>query len=156
MDNSEFGKKAIRRIFIDPASISSGWACFDGTDLINHGGIKVDGDTFARLRTIYQEYERIAEEYQPDEVHIEKFKIFRTWSYAKLIGSVFIIGAAFAGTAQVDNDIHVKQWMSFAGYQKGFAGIGRLEQYNDQVETEDQLAAIGMGIWFTSTQAPER
>lgn len=62
-----------RRMFIDPGSRSSGWAVFEGAELVRHGTVTLKGkDVDERMRGLWQAYRQIAEREKPEAVFIER------------------------------------------------------------------------------------
>ncbi len=131
-------------MFVDPASISSGWAYFDGATLVNHGTIAVPKalDPFERLRLVNEAYIKLAA-YLPDvsEVHIEQL-VRNTHIFTHY--SVSAIGIAFASPkCKVAGDIPIQSWQAHVDW-KGKRTA--LETY--KVSSEDEQAAIGMGLYY--------
>lgn len=137
--------KMISRMFVDPASISSGWAIFVNENYVRSGSVVVGGkDAIERLVKIFDQYKSIVNNWAPAEVHIEQFggrpSHILHWS-------VGVIGVATKTDFNtVGQDVPVSSWQSAVEW-KGTRHP--LKNYLDQVETEDELAAIGMGIWYT-------
>lgn len=134
-------------IFIDPASISTGCAIFTRRGrLVKHMTIKVDKkrDVFDRLQALYEAYRAIASEFERSEVHIEQLvrntHIYTHWS-------VGVIGAAFAEfDCNVYADIPINSWQKYCLWNGSRKPIVK---YKGKVDSEDELAAIGMGLyWF--------
>ena len=106
------------RLFIDPASRSSGWAFFRGNELIDQGTvIAVDShDVFKRLEDIYISYWRLAERVSAVEVHIESMprmvSHFCMWS-------VGVIGTAVWRPSRglVKDDIWVQSWQKVTAWK---------------------------------------
>lgn len=142
-------QQKVRRLFIDPASKSTGWALFEDKQLVEHGTVTADPElqVFARLWDIFTAYYDLA--LDVEEVHIEQLvrntHIFTHWS-------VSAIGIAYAARgAKVAGDIPIQSWQKYCdwhGSQK------RLRAYKNKVESEDELSAIGMGLWFLENRVP--
>lgn len=133
------------RLFIDPASISSGWALFKGKELVDHGTISVDRkfSVYIRLMHISSLYRTNFSSFNLDEVHIEQLPRrchhFTHWS-AGVIGCTL---QAFAST--VDADIPVRSWQKHANWddiEDSWKKRG--------LKSEDELAAICMGEYWVN------
>lgn len=132
-------------LYVDPASISTGWALFiDGT-LQQSGTIVADkkDNVFKRLYQIYVGYRKLG--IKPDEVHIEQL-VRNTHIYTHWSVSVIALGL-FHRDVQVDADIPISSWQKFTEWKEERTP---LQAYKRRVSSEDELAAIGMGLWHTA------
>lgn len=136
-------------MFVDPASISSGWAVFEDKQFIASGSIGAPKKLVAieRLSLMYVEYEAVREKYKPDEVHIEQFggnpSHLLHWS-------VGVLGVALkTKTNTVAQDVPVSSWQKFTNWH---GDREPLDFYKDKVQTEDELAAIGIGIYWVGAK----
>ena len=136
---------AKRIIYVDPASISSGWALFENGRLIQSGTIAVDKtkSVFVRLYQIHKQYRKLR--IKADELHIEQL-VRNTHIYTHWSVSVIAL-ALFRGNIQVDADIPISSWQKFVDWKEE---RGPLKTYQKRVRSEDELAAIGMGLWHTA------
>jgi hypothetical protein len=136
---------AKRIVYVDPASISTGWALFEDGKLITSGTIAVDKKlpVFIRLYQIYKAYRKLR--LKPDEVHIEQLvrntHIFTHWSV-----SVIALGL-FHHSVQVDADIPISSWQKFVDWKEEKTPLA---PYKRRVQSEDELAAIGMGLYHSA------
>ena len=136
---------AKRILYVDPASISSGWALFENGKLTRSGTIAVDKkkNVFLRLYHIHRQYKKLR--IQADELHIEQLvrntHIFTHWSVS------VIALALFHSNVQVDADIPISSWQKFTEWKEE---RNPLKAYQKRVSSEDELAAIGMGLWHTA------
>ncbi len=134
------------RMFVDPASISSGWALFQNKRLIASGTIAVDKKLKwpERLHLLRQEYAKLPFT-NLDEVHIERL-VRTTHIYTHY--SVGVIAAVlWLYSDHVDAAVSITSWQKYVdwkGKQK------RLAPYKQKVGSEDELAAIGMGIYWVN------
>ncbi|NDG29308.1 hypothetical protein EB118_04295 [bacterium] len=132
-------------LYVDPASISSGWALFVNGQLQDSGTVLADkkANVFKRLYQIYSGYKKLG--IKADEVHIEQLvrntHIFTHWSV-----SVIALGVFHSGV-QVDADIPISSWQKFTEWKEERTP---LQIYKRRVGSEDELAAIGMGLWHTA------
>lgn len=132
-------------LYIDPASISSGWALFDGDRLIDSGTIAVDkkDNVFVRLCKIYKNYKKLSLDYE--EIHIEQLvrntHIYTHWSVSVIATALYHSGC------NIFADIPIASWQKHTDWQ-GEKKI--LDGYKRRVKSEDELAAIGMGLWHTT------
>jgi len=135
-------------LYIDPASISSGWALFDGDRLIDSGTVAVDkkDNVFIRLCKIYKLYKKLLVEYE--EVHIEQL-VRNTHIYTHWSVSVIAIALHHSG-CNIFADIPIASWQKHTDW-KGDKKL--LDGYTGRVSSEDELAAIGMGLWHTARTA---
>jgi Holliday junction resolvasome RuvABC endonuclease subunit len=135
--------KAKRRLFIDPASISSGWAIFEGKTYVKSGTIAVDKrlDVYARLSLLSSLYYNFVVDGSLDEIHIEQLPR-RCHIYTHY--SVGVIGTSLSRKCSViKGDIPVKSWQAATGWEarkKGWADVN--------CTSEDELAAICMGEYW--------
>lgn len=135
-------------LFIDPASISSGWAYFKSQKLEAHGSVVIAQkmEPFLRLMQVYYSYLELANSdmgQRIQEVHIEQLPR-RCHIYTHY--SVAVAGIAFASSdCQVWGDIPVKAWQKHTDWHGERA---MLKGYD--VQTEDELAAIGMGLYYVN------
>lgn len=138
-----------RRLFIDPASISTGWAYFVGKELKNHGTIAVENalDVFTRLGKISRLYYQTVVTDSVDEVHIEQLPR-RCHHYTHW--SVGVIGTAIVPhCTNIKADIPVPSWQKHCEWK---SGAKRVKALAGRVGSEDELAAIGMGLWYVETK----
>lgn len=136
---------AKRILYVDPASISSGWALFEDGELIDSGTVAVDKkmNVFLRLHHIYKAYKKLR--LSPNEIHIEQL-VRNTHIYTHWSVSVIALGM-FRRNVQVDADIPISSWQKFTDWKGNKAP---LKDYKRWVRSEDELAAIGMGLWHTA------
>lgn len=133
---------------MDPASISTGWALFEDGKLIDSGTVAVDKKLpiFLRLYHIYKAYKRLR--LSPNEIHIEQLvrntHIYTHWSVSVIALSMF------RRNVQVDADVPIASWQKFTDWKGEKAP---LKDYRRWVRSEDELAAIGMGLWHTARTA---
>jgi len=138
----------IARLFIDPASRSTGWALFRGPTLLQSGTIAVDPklSIFARLYALFRLYIKLGADLAIfKEVHIEQLPRnchhYTHWS-------VGCLGAAlYLSSIEVHADIPVQSWQKAVDWKGRQAA---LTPYKGKVRSEDELAAIGMGIYYTT------
>lgn len=142
-------KRKVKRLFIDPGSHSTGWAFFLGKTLESHGTVVAPDrkrTCFFRIGEIYLSYFLIGEELKPDEVHFENF---RKNLAIGLHHSVGAIGAALALNAgDVKQDCWMGSWQKFHGYSKKLPLPKHLEKYEKKCESQDELEAIAIGLWY--------
>ncbi len=136
------------RLFIDPASISSGWALFEGSKCIASGTVLVNKKDapFIRLKEVARRYLDLSLTHwaqHVEEVHIEQLpRSCHIYTHY----SVCAAAIAFAsGKCTVAGDIPVQSWQKYVDWN-GERKI--LATY--KVESEDQQAAIGMGLYYTA------
>jgi Holliday junction resolvasome RuvABC endonuclease subunit len=149
----------VRALFIDPASWSTGWAYFVNGQYADSGTIAVPKPTGKtrisaeeRIRIIHDEYKELNSDLIIDEVHIEKFGGRPSHMLHWAVGAIAV---AFDYDVSVRQDIPVKSWQKFAGWNsKGKKlKVGKqLKPYLQLVHSEDQLAAIGMGMYWNGRE----
>jgi len=133
-------------LYIDPALISSGWALFIKGKLDCHGTIVIEKKNCTdgkRYHKLYIAYTILFHAKLPDEVHIEQTGGRPHHKFVKACGIIEAAGAYY-GSVQ---DIPVSSWQKFTDW-KGERKM--LEPYKDKVKSEDELSAIGMGLWHTN------
>lgn len=135
-----------RRIFIDPASRSSGWAQFIGPKFEKAWTFELkDKDPFVRLHQLSSLVHNFVVDGSVQEAHIE------TMNYGvhyACIWSVGVIGATLARKdIKVEQDIPVKAWQKDANWKE--------TQYLWETihspwpwASEDEWAAYNMGVWW--------
>jgi len=139
---------AKRILYVDPASISTGWALFENGKLVSSGTVAVDKKmpVFLRLYHIYKAYKKLR--LSPNEIHIEQLvrntHIYTHWSVSVIALSMF------RRNVQVDADVPIASWQKFTDWKGEKAP---LKSYRRWVRSEDELAAIGMGLWHTARTA---
>lgn len=137
-----------RILYVDPASISTGWALFENGKLQASGTVAVDKKmpVFLRLHHIYKAYKKLR--LSPHEIHIEQLvrntHIYTHWSVSVIALSMF------RRNVQVDADIPISSWQKFAEWKEKQTP---LQSYKRRVRSEDELAAIAMGLWHTARTA---
>lgn len=132
-------------LYVDPASISTGWALFSDGKLIKSGTIAVDKKlpVFVRLYQIYKTYRKLR--LKPDEVHIEQL-VRNTHIYTHWSVSVIALGL-FHSNVTVGADIPIASWQKFVDWKEERKPLA---SYKRWVQSEDELAAIGMGLYHSS------
>jgi hypothetical protein len=136
---------AKRILYVDPASISSGWALFEDGKFVTSGTVAVDKkmNVFLRLHHIYKAYKKLR--LSPHEIHIEQL-VRNTHIYTHWSVSVIALGM-FRRNVQVDADVPISSWQKFTDWKGDQAP---LKNYKRWVRSEDELAAIGMGLWHSA------
>lgn len=138
-------KQAKLRLFIDPASISTGWALFSDDTLLKSGTVSTDKkkDVFDRLNYIFKEYKKLKFT-DVEEVHIEQLvrntHIYTHWSVS------VIAMALYAPNRHISADISISSWQKATSWK---TTKDPLKAYKGRVSSEDELAAIGMGTYYT-------
>lgn len=135
------GRKAL---FIDPASISAGWAFFVDGRFVATGTVcaRKSDNQFRRLVAIYQGFEKVYERYKPEDVHIEQLNYGVQYA---CLWSVGVIGFLFASrNVMVAQDIPVTSWQSACNWKS----IKEQWIKNQDFSSEDAFAAYQMGRWF--------
>ena len=134
-------------MFIDPASKSTGWALFVGKKLEAHGAVEVEGAISKRLAKLHVKYRHVFAKHSPEEVHIENFRrnlaIQLHWSVGTIISA-----AGYQGV-EAKQDCWMSSWQRYTSFKKG-GPYGKLTEYI--VESEDELSAIGIGLWWVNTK----
>lgn len=136
---------AKRILYVDPASISTGWALFEDGQLKSSGTIIADKrlPIFIRLFQIYKQYRR--KKFDVEEVHIEQLvrntHIYTHWSVCAIA-----LGVLRSHT-KVDADIPIQSWQKATDWKGEQAP---LQSYKRRVSSEDELAAIAMGLYHSS------
>jgi len=146
------------RMTIDPASISSGWCVYENGVYLDSGTIKfTQKNPFQRLSYLYDAYLALFYQFVPDEVYIETIPISQNFgklfTMKPLFYSVGVIGAALSSTETVINDRSLlpKVW------QKAVDWNGKRDKLRRfKVDSEDELAAIGMSIYLEEKDINER
>lgn len=138
-------KQPKHRLFIDPASISTGWALFSDDELIRSGTVATNkkDDVFDRLNYIFNEYKKLKFT-NVDEVHIEQLvrntHIYTHWSVSVIAMALYNPDRVIAA------DISISAWQKATSWKTTKDPI---KAYKGRVSSEDELAAIGMGTYYT-------
>lgn len=132
------------RVFVDPASYKTGWAAFRGSQLIESGSIeanKKEKDVAARLAFIFERYREVFARLRADEVRVEQFggKVHHLVLFS--VG-VILAAAELEGSA-ASQSIPVASWQSYTDWHGD-----KLLLRDYDVFSEDERAAIGMGLWY--------
>lgn len=150
----------MRLLALDQGTSVSGYAFFDGTDLVRHGVISANkkDEYWIRLQYMRNKVERMIKEYRPDYVVIEGIAMQRDQQALIKLGQLqgVIMGAAFSNQIPVDILLPT-HWRKLNGFKQG-AGVKREDlkrQAFDMVQdcyrlmpvpTEDEAEAIAIGI----------
>jgi Holliday junction resolvasome RuvABC endonuclease subunit len=138
----------MKRLFIDPATHSTGWALFNDAQLVLSGTISVEGkDVWRRLSMLQVKYKNLLEQLGPvEEVHIEKF--WRAKMKESLQWAVAAIGLGCVGRAvSIAQDVVVTSWQPKMKYKKGNVPR-KYKKLAASVGSEDELEAILMGYYW--------
>lgn len=140
-------------MFIDPGSKSSGWALFVEGKLIQHGTIacrEPKAVVHERLFDIYMKYRNLGFTEIPEAIHFERLNKrchhYVMWSIGAIMVALLDQGLS---EAECFDDISPGSWQKTVGWksQAGKLTLGpELEKFRRRSKTEDQLAAIGMGM----------
>jgi len=95
-------------------------------------------------------YRALADVVKPDEVHIEQ--LVRT-THIHTHWSVGVIVTAFPACPFVRADISIVRWEKFCDWH---GDRGALKRFAKHTQTEDELAAIGMGYFYTQEMVYEQ
>lgn len=145
------------RLFIDPASISLGWALFSNKDLVDSGTIKAISKwkISKRLHYIRKELKKDLGDLDIVEVHIEKMN-HRTHYY--VIWAVGVIVEVFYKYNPKD-DIVVSSWKSFFKLKQKDKGEKIKEVfkkvffgYDEEGMSDDEIEACLMGYYFLNKE----
>lgn len=140
----------MKRLFIDPATNKTGWAVFVDGVRTESGTISVAGPTlWTRLLNLKNEYRLLVTRVKPDKIYIERMnRVVHSciWSVAAIL-----VGAAEAGVtvddAGRDKDcfqISPNSWQAWVKWKQA----NSLAEYRPIVTSIDELAAIGMGVYW--------
>lgn len=139
------------RLFIDPASISSGWALFRGSELISSGTVLVEKKLppFERLKLVYLHYLTLSNQYlakEIEEVHIEQLpRSCHIYTHYSVCAAAIAI---VSPSCSVAGDIPISSWQKAVDWNGERAALAA---YQERVSSEDELAAIGMGLWYVNS-----
>jgi len=147
-------KKPLRRLFIDPGSISSGWALFQGDLLVKSGTFKQNPkqDAFHRCAQMYLDYFELGDSIQPlDEVHLEQFRKNLAMGLHYAVGTIASAMSLYCDV--VKQDCWMATWQRHHGYSKKTEMPIHLDKYTQLVQSTDELEAIAIGLWYLETKA---
>lgn len=150
----------MKLLALDQGTSVSGYALFDGTDLVKHGVIFANkkDEYWIRLQYMRNKVERMIKEYRPDYVVIEGIAMQRDQQALIKLGQLqgVIMGASFSNQIPVDILLPT-HWRKLNGFKQG-AGVKRedlKQQAFDMVQgcyhispvpMEDEAEAIAIGI----------
>lgn len=145
---------------LDQGTLISGFAYFNGTNLVKHGVITANksDEYWIRLQYMRNKIERLIKTHKPDYVVIEGITMQRDQQTTIKLGQLqgVIMGAAFSNNIPVDILLPT-HWRKLNGFKQG-GGVKRAElkqQAFDMVQdcyhlnpvpTEDEAEAIAIGI----------
>lgn len=140
-----------RAIYIDPASISTGWALFEGGQLQASGSIVADKklQVHDRLRVIHEAYKEIAARFTDiHELHVEllprSVHHFTAWSVGAIV-------SAFVGPVLCPG-VPISSWQKAVAWKTDRAP---LQGFEGKLATEDELAAVSMGLYWEKIKRSE-
>jgi Holliday junction resolvasome RuvABC endonuclease subunit len=137
--------RGIRRLFVDPASISTGWALFEGDKLEQHGTLKVsEGDALDRLAVIGKRYEAMSAMLKPDHTFLERMNHIVAY---QVVWSVGVIATALrqGSPESTFEQISPATWKKYLnGIGMSVADFAKLHA----CKSEDQAVAIAMGLCY--------
>ena len=117
----------MKLLALDQGTSVSGYAFFDGTDLVKHGVISANkkDEYWIRLQYMRNKVERMIKEYRPDYVVIEGIAMQRDQQAPIKLGQLqgVIMGAAFSNQIPVDILLPT-HWRKLNGFKQG-AGVKR-------------------------------
>jgi len=139
------------RMFIDPALISSGWALFEDKKLINFGDLYVNKHRpdNVRFKCVYDTYERLFKELNPDEIHIEQTGGRVHYKWTMCIGVLLAAG----GKHNAAQDIPVSSWQKYCDWHGKQRRLAKYKKGPRKIVCEDTLSAVGMGLWYLKEKA---
>lgn len=163
-------RQKLLRMFVDPASISSGWALFQNKRLIASGTVAVDKKLHwsERLHWIRQKYLELPFT-NIDEVHIERL-VRRTHIITHY--SVGVIASVLCLYSKaVSADVGIRSWQKYCEWDNKAAKVAlrkagvteqdaikmvkcnrKLVKYKKTVDTLDELEAIAMGVYWVNEE----
>nr|DAG45196.1 MAG TPA: RuvC [Caudoviricetes sp.] len=144
----------------DQGTLISGFAYFEGSDLVKHGVITANksDEYWIRLQFMRNKIERMIKVYNPDYVVIEGIAMQRDQQALIKLGQLqgVIMGASFSNNIPVDILLPT-HWRKLNGFKQG-GGVKRADlkkQAFDMVQecyhlnpppTEDEADAIAIGV----------
>lgn len=148
----------MKLLSIDQSTKATGWAMFDGTDLVAHGVIspKSGEDLWERMQIIRNEIDRLIKENKPKAVVIEGVAMLRDQQALIKLGQLQGLIMASAFSRNIPIDIYMPtHWRKLNGFKQG-GGVKRAylkQQAIDMIEndyglspTEDEAEAIAIGV----------
>ena len=151
----------------DQGTLISGFAYFEGSDLVKHGVITANksDEYWIRLQFMRNKIERMIKTYDPDYVVIEGIAMQRDQQALIKLGQLqgVIMGASFSNNIPVDILLPT-HWRKLNGFKQG-GGVKRADlkkQAFDMVQecyhlipppTEDEADAIAIGVAWLRERA---
>jgi len=135
-----------RRLFCDPGSVSTGWAVFEDKTFKASGTIFAPkgNHAFDRLFEIFSKYSKLTG--RVDEVHFEQFGGRPSHILHWAVGAIAM--ALYPRTLHMTQDVNVSSWQAFCKWK---TDREPLKDFKKLVMSEDELAAIGLGVFYTQT-----
>mgnify|MGYP004623855569 CR=1 FL=1 len=150
----------MKLLALDQGTLTSGFAYFEGTDLVKHGVIATNksDEYWIRLQYMRNKIERTIKELRPDYVVIEGIAMQRDQQAVIKLGQLqgVIMGASFSNQIPVDILLPT-HWRKLNGFKQG-SGVKRADlkqQAFDMVQecyhltpppAEDEADAISIGV----------
>lgn len=150
----------MKLLALDQGTLTSGFAYFEGTDLVKHGVIAANksDEYWIRLQYMRNKIERMIKEFRPDYVIIEGIAMQRDQQAVIKLGQLqgVIMGASFSNQIPVDILLPT-HWRRLNGFKQG-SGVKRADlkqQAFDMVQecyrltpppAEDEADAISIGV----------
>ena len=148
----------MKLLSIDQSTQATGWALFDGTDLVKHGIItpRKSDDLWERMQIIRNGIDRIIKEEKPKAVVIEGVAMLRDQQALIKLGQLQGLIMASAFSRHIPIDIYMPtHWRKINGFKQG-GGVKRAflkQQAIDMIERdymisppEDEAEAIAIGV----------
>lgn len=160
------------RLFIDPGSVSTGYAFFKGMEMLQSGTIKARGTKFERMADLYNKYYALMHvalgNMKPDEVLLETLPVCTNpkiaFNMKPMYYSVGAITAAVQGRCEhiriIEDKLYPSQWQKYIGWDKTKTTALKqphtmhvdVEGYRRRVRSLDELAAIAMGVFYNEVK----
>lgn len=148
-------------MFVDPGSTKIGWALFADKKLAVSGRFHAKSkDKFERIADVWRLFYNLMTKYKIEEIHIESLNIPMARHMAMNMKALFYsVGAIAAACAiyniPVKDDINVPAWKKYIDWNKTKTREGKREKLKPYIQkgmSEDEMAAISMGLYFVNKE----
>lgn len=155
--------KVIRVLGIDPGSINTGFGIIDSkgnhSKHVDNGVIKIKGDTLGdKLRIIHEGITALIEEYQPEEVSIERIFMNRNPDSAIKLGQARGVAIAAAAIQDLPVYEYTANQVKQATVGKGHAGKEQVQHMVkillclDKVPKADAADALAIALCHANSR----
>lgn len=144
-----------KRMFVDPGTNSTGWAMFEGEELIDSGTITATkGQMFDRILTICNQFKSVSACHRPDEVVFERMNrmvnVAVIWAVGAIGLAIKLGNPSSVILSESKHQISPSSWKKF----ERLNGVWNTHRQN--ADSEDEVVAILIGLVYLSNLKDEK